>query len=813
MNRFVGAALLLVIWFLILAVPSGWASWTDDGTPLCTAPKTQYECQVASDGEGGAIILWEDTRYGDSNIYAQRVSASGTVLWTVNGVNLAGGIAEIGVQVISDGAGGVIAAWEDTLGGIGNSDIYTGRLDASGSVLWSGASICTATGPRWNVKLISDGVGGAIITWEDGRGAGNDIYAQRITSGGDTLWAADGIPISKASNRQQRPNLASDGVGGAIILWEDNRSGNLDIYAQRIDATGTVLWTVDGVPVCAAANVQRGPQIAADGVGGAIMSWDDQRSGILDIHLDIYAQRIDAFGTVQWASNGVPVCTATGPQGLNRIASDGAGGAVVAWLDGRINYPPDIALYTQRVDASGSTQWTTNGVLLCAATVEDMNEDFQLASDGAGGAIAMWQDFRGGDGDVYAQRIDATGAVQWPINGLALSTASGWQELPRIVTDGAGGAIVSWQDNRSGDYDVYVQQIDARGRIGYLLPDIHSVGDVPGDEGGFVNLTWDAPRTDYLSGEITEYTLWRALETPAALAMITNGAAIVSSPATLKEAGADGGGNILRFAPLQGEMFYWELIFTQAAFRLPGYAKAVPTLSDSTATHDGYHFFQVIAHTSDPSVFYVSDPDSGYSLDNLPPVQPQGLVGEQVVSPPALTLRWLSNTELDLAHYAVYRGLTRDFTPDSGSLIGTPIGTTLFDSEWRWYSGYYYKVSALDIHGNESTYALLEPDLVTAVGDLEIPVVTYLSQNFPNPFNPVTTISFGLKNPAAVSLRIFDVSGKLVRILVEERRDVGHFEEVWDGRDSGGVLVASGVYFYRLTAGSFIETKKMVSLK
>jgi hypothetical protein len=237
-------------------------------------------------------------------------------------------------------------------------------------------------------------------------------------------------------------------------------------------------------------------------------------------------------------------------------------------------------------------------------------------------------------------------------------------------------------------------------------------------------------------------------------------------------------------------MLYWELIFTQAAFRLPGYAKAMPTLFDSTAVNDDYHYFQVIAHTSNPAVFYVSDPDSGYSVDNLAPAQPQGLAGEQVVTPEGLTLTWLPNPELDLGNYAVYRGLSADFTPDPGNLIGAPSDRTLFDSEWRWNSGYYYKVSAMDIHGNESTHALLEPGTVTAVGDPKIPAATYLSQNFPNPFNPVTTISFGLKSPAAVSLRIFDVSGKLVRVLVEEKRDVGHFEETWDA-----------------------EMKKMVSLK
>jgi len=89
----------------------------------------------------------------------------------------------------------------------------------------------------------------------------------------------------------------------------------------------------------------------------------------------------------------------------------------------------------------------------------------------------------------------------------------------------------------------------------------------------------------------------------------------------------------------------------------------------------------------------------------------------------------------------------------------------------------------------------------------------YLSQNHPNPFNPSTTIAFGLDEPADVSLVIYDAAGRLVRTLVDRRYEAGRFEEVWDGRDVSGTAVASGVYFYRLEAGPFSRTRKMVLLK
>ena len=94
-----------------------------------------------------------------------------------------------------------------------------------------------------------------------------------------------------------------------------------------------------------------------------------------------------------------------------------------------------------------------------------------------------------------------------------------------------------------------------------------------------------------------------------------------------------------------------------------------------------------------------------------------------------------------------------------------------------------------------------------------IPKKYRLEQNYPNPFNPSTSISFQIPKPGHVSLNIYDASGKLVRTLVNETRSEGLNEVNWNGKDNKGVAVVSGIYFYKLTAGSFDETKKMVLLR
>ena len=88
-----------------------------------------------------------------------------------------------------------------------------------------------------------------------------------------------------------------------------------------------------------------------------------------------------------------------------------------------------------------------------------------------------------------------------------------------------------------------------------------------------------------------------------------------------------------------------------------------------------------------------------------------------------------------------------------------------------------------------------------------------LAQNYPNPFNPRTTLAYSLHDAANVSLTIYDVAGRRVRELVNEHRLPGAYKVVWDGRDEKGTQVSSGVYFYKLVAGSFTDTKKMIMLK
>jgi hypothetical protein len=465
---------ILVLQLFITSANAQWSTQSNVNNTVIVSATVYSNSAIVSDGSGGAIITWVDTR-GNYDIYAQRISADGNVLWTANGVAVC---TAAGSQLIpaitSDGNGGAIITWRDDRNiAITSNDIYAQRINASGVVQWTpnGVAISTASNGQYRPVIVSDGNGGAIIAWEDLRG-GYDIYAQRINSNGIVKWAANGKLLTSVVylSDQQFPTIASDGTGGAIISWVEtiNNSGTArDIYAQRIDSVGNIKWTLNGVAICTATGGQGGdfsPRIVSDGSGGAVIAWEDPRNGS---SYDLYAQRINAGGVIQWTVNGVAVCTQANNQGSPTIGSDGNGGAIIVWQDNRNNASTGYDLYAQHIDGTGSIQWTTDGVVISNQAGTQTNRE-SVISDGNGGAIIIWDSSIGSNLDIYGQRINAGGVVQWVTNGIIISNATGSQIYSLATSDGKGGAIISWNDGRSGAPGIYAQQINTNGILGNI---------------------------------------------------------------------------------------------------------------------------------------------------------------------------------------------------------------------------------------------------------------------------------------------------------------------------------------------------------
>ena len=178
--RILGRSKVVVVSALVaISSPPALAGWIVNGVPLCVAPEAQEFPLIVSDGEGGAIVVWQDAR--------------GCVFPPCS------------------------------------YEVYAQRVDATGNV------VCETSGSQWYPDIVSNGSGGAIIAWSDSRSGPEDIYAQRVDGSGNMLWASCGVAVCNAADDQYMGSLVTDGAGGAIISWYDFRDGDSsDVYAQRV---------------------------------------------------------------------------------------------------------------------------------------------------------------------------------------------------------------------------------------------------------------------------------------------------------------------------------------------------------------------------------------------------------------------------------------------------------------------------------------------------------------------------------------------------------------------------------------------------
>ena len=783
------------------------AAWPHDAIngnlAICTAANGQNNPSIVSDGAGGAIMVWDDIRSGtNADIYAQRVNAAGVPQWTANGVVVSSASFEqVLPAIVSDGAGGAFITWQDIRSGT-TYDVYAQHVLSNGSSIWTsnGVPVSTAAGDQAAPTLISDGAGGVIITWYDGRSGNYDIYAQRLDPMGNQAWTANGVALCTAAGSQFSPMIVSDGAGGAIITWPDARGGAFDIYAQRVNSSGTPQWAGNGVVISAAANNQTGPVIIPDGAGGAIIAWHDQSSGTYDI----FAQRVNGAGTPLWTIGGNAICAAASDQFYPTIATDSAGGAIIAWEDYRAGGTGDI--YAQRVSATGVTVWTSNGMPLSTAALNQVEPT--IASDGSGGAVVTWNDSRNNSAsqtDIYAQRVNAAGSILWPYNGVALCSAGGAQNTPRNAWDGAQGAIVAWRDARSGVNDIYAQRVERFGQLGNPEPSIVKIKDVPNDQGGKVNIEWTASYLDVAPGNpIDSYWVWKQVPTAAAFSALRRGESLMEAAGSVSppRIGA------LRRTIENAQIYYWEFVGSQVSHGFAGYSYTASTLADSIGAGNPYTRFMVEAEQTSAGYYWGSAPDSGYSVDNLPPFAPAPFAGNY--SAGTAQLHWHANGESDLANYRLYRGTSGGFTPSIANRIAAPTDTAYNDAAGETY---YYKLSAVDAHGNESGFTALLPGGALDVPGPGGPSVLWLGPAQPNPALSGTEFRFSLPREERITLAVYDAAGRRVRDLISSVEPAGDHMLNWDMRDDSGHAVGAGLYFVRLTAEGRTINRRFAAIR
>ena len=501
----------------------------------------------------------------------------------------------------------------------------------------------------------------------------------------------------------------------------------------------------------------------SDGVGGAYIFWRDGNI--------IRCQHLSSSGYLLWDTSGVPVAEPQASLNWVKSVPDGQGGAIIVWDEASTQ-----RLYAQRINWDGVRMWLPRGVRVNPDTVR-YYFGFNIASDGSGGVIAAWRGFRlpfGSTHNVLIQRIDSHGRIAWQSDALELGAiVSGISnDQPSICSDDNGGGFVAWTGSNLeiGGPRIRVQRVSKDGSICWQSGGV-AVSDTSTEQydpviandglGGVVLMWWDRHRYDlYYAQRVNGLgeLLW------------PDRGVLVSQRHFYKDIISDEVGGIIATWSEDNAPFR---VHAQriGANGLPLWSTTGVVVEDS-----GY--------AENPLV--ISDGANGAIIL----WQSHGGLYAQRVDASGV-LSWMTNgvpvsTQL----------LTLPFPIMVSS---NPEGVIVLFNTWIPPVQHEYYAQWLSFRGR------LTPE--GAQGGID-PSIPNLFQNYPNPFNPRTTISFYSPSRLFVSLKVYDLLGREVSTIVDEELPIGYYPRQWDARG-----LASGIYFYRLTAGSSVQTRKLVVLR
>ena len=448
------------------------------------------------EGDGHGLLVWTDIRSGVMGIRAQRVTATGSELWTAGGVTVAANPGRQQWPAACRTSDGWVIAWvdfRDTYVG----EVYAQKLDNNGQPQWTPGGVlvrdfdaarcrCDEVAWHYSMALTSDAQGGAMIAWRD-PGSGAEIFVARLGADGTQPWG-DPLSVCTGSYWQWHIPATADAAGNMILVFAQE-AGNPGLFASKISTSGQHLWGTTGVLVdTLSANLYQ-TTVCADGADGIYVGWSAWRDGS---SVDLRLQRLNAAGVTQFADSGLALCNA--PQEQNALVlrpsrtGNTVDGCLAIWEDCRVNGSIK-EVYAQKISAAGVMQWTANGFKISGDAINDppspggtRREAPKLESDGQGGLVCVWEDGRNGEidwtTDLYAERVLADGTRLWSTAAAGGIVAGGsYNQFGAQLFFSSGVSLsVGFTDNNSGSLYFRLQTLDLQTGARLLTPDAVTVG-------------------------------------------------------------------------------------------------------------------------------------------------------------------------------------------------------------------------------------------------------------------------------------------------------------------------------------------------
>jgi hypothetical protein len=756
-----------------------------------------------------AIIgLSADTAHAltPTHLWSQRFGSTGSDTGNSVAVDASGNVFMTGFFTGTVNFGGT-----DLVSG-GSTDIFVAKYNATGVHQWS-QGFGSASADE-GISVAADGSGNVIVTGDFGGtvnfgGAGlisagqNDIFVAKYNSTGVHQWSqrfgstmTDGgnsVTVDAAANVFVTGDFQGTVNFGGVNLVS---AGGADIFVAKYNSAGVHQWSQRFGSTLG----DTGYSAAVDAVANVFVTGIFQGTvsfgGVNLVSAggtDIFLAKYNSAGAHQWSQR----FGGTSSDTSYSVAADGSGNVFVAgqffltvnFGGSNLVSAGSSDIFVAKYNAAGTHQWSQRfgGTSLDSA--------FAVAVDVSGNVIVTGffgntVNFGGGNfvsaglGDIFAARYSSAGAYTWGVHSGDTTGESG----RGITTDGAGNVFATGNFNGTGNFGG-APLVGAGGNDIYLVkfgpnvaePIITAITDVGNDQGKKVRIQFARSGQDVAATTmpVTQYEAYRRND---ALAFVASDA----PPGSLSRA------SLLDLG--------WVYAGDVPAHGTDVYVMDAPTDQDSTIALGQHHsVFFIRAATSGAVTYFDSPPDSGYSLDNLAPGVPSNFVFS------AGDLSWDESTAADFDFFIVYGSNTDNF--GAATVVDYSVAPAM-DVTASPYVFYY--VTATDFSGNEGKPAKI--NTLSGVGGTPKSYVLSVS-NYPNPFNPRTTVSYTVPSRGRVTVTIYDTRGALVATLFDGERAAGAYAVDWDGRTNDAAGAASGIYFARIEHASGTRSKKMVLLK
>jgi hypothetical protein len=747
---------------------------------ISTAERDQESSSVSFDGEN-YMVVWEDYRNGgDRDIYGARVNRFGRVLDTLGIPISTIGRYESWPEIAFDGVN-YLVVWQDCRNGVLNDDIYGARVNQSGIVLDTvGIPISTLDSiDEIHPSVAFDGTN-YFVVWADDRvdSTHEDIYGTRVSPSGCVLDTA-GIAITSDLNSEHLPSIIFGG-SNYLVVWKDTRNDSFTtcIFGTRVTPSGIVL---DSMGIFISANrveieTNSKPVISYDGMNYLVV-WSDCRNYYNSFAVDISCSRISQTGVVIDTS-GILVSSFANWQYYSAISFDSTNYMVV-WSDYRSGF---LDIYGTQVNPTGTLLHPAG---FSISTASNHQKWPAITFDGTN-YLVVWVDNREDSiyGDIYGARVSQSG-ITLDTSGIPISTENYFESYPSLAF-GDTNYLVAWSDYRSGATfpRIYGVRIS---RTGIILdssaivisnPPFPQLGSTVSFDDTNYFVVWEDHRND--PGNLTNRDIYGTRVNQLGIVLDTSGIPIstASNNQALPAIDFDGTNYFVAWNDWRNDPgncnncdIYGARI-SRAGIVLDPSGIAIATgPCDQRAPSVAFNGTDYIV------VWYHQ---IGFEVNlHGAKVTPSGLVIDSFVVTELPGVQYLPM----LAH-----------GPGDQFLITWSGWTDSINA---------HPANTFRIWGKFYPFPGVEEDAGFRIHNTGFSLNVY-----PNPIQKECCIKYNLPREAKVAISIYDVTGRLVKNIINEKQIAGKYSRVFDMTD-----LAQRVYFIRLKTKDQAETKKVVFVK